>query len=228
MNCIEFEAALEHQIQARSPLDPEAIAHAAVCAECRVGWELHRQLDTIILRWRRVEKPPELLDKVLVGLAISNNMSNEEPPHRVAPLLAAVSVGSNQRVSFSRGRFGALACSLASLILAIVVFSRFGKDDNRDLAGTSRPMIDQSISANSPIDLPLTLTEVFSDLRSEYRDLASETTSVARDLVNGLPVRVEVPVRPQPDVVVFGPTANDVGRIWRPIGSRVESALSFL
>ena len=89
-------------------------------------------------------------------------------------------------------------------------------------------MIDQSISANSPIDLPLTLTEVFSDLRSEYRDLASETTSVARDLVNGLPVRVEVPVRPQPDVVVFGPTANDVGRIWRPIGSRVESALSFL
>ena len=131
-----------------------------------------------------------------------------------------------------RSGFLAVVAVAACLMLAVIFATNQADRDSAELVRVSPPSdIEKSATPTAPptpLDVSQTLTAVLSDIRSEYREMASETTSVARDLVNALPQHVTVPFPASRDEVELTPTSGDVVRIWRPISSPVESALGFL
>ena len=236
MNCIEFEAALERGIETREPLVSSAIEHAAVCSDCRIDWDIHRQLDAVIAVWRPVEPPLNLVDSdfadsVLAELTmpivtnglLANMVMNG---HRATP------VQSNSRTSASvpRGRSSgfAIASVAVCLFIAVISTTQHTRRNSLDLARADRARITVRASSQSSLDVSQTLTAVISDLRSEYREMAAETTLVARNLVNAIPHHIPVTIRSDPDEIQPRPRSSAVARIWLPIGNRVESALGFL
>jgi len=252
MNCIEFEAALELTVETRQPLDPTALKHTLECDNCRSEWEIHCQLDTAIVAWRSefgiqavtgltdqhlkalvstvhpATLPTDLCDLVLAELTMSPVMlgsseSNIGDHHQLA-------LSAKRKNSDLQRRSGVLAVvSVAICLFLVVIFASKQADRNStELAQISTPPVIEQSATPTPLDVSQTLTAVFSDIRSEYREMASETTSVARDLVNVFPQHVTVPFQASRDEVELHPTSGDVVRIWRPISSRVESALGFL
>ncbi len=253
MNCIEFEAALELSVETRQPLEFLALKHTLECESCRSDWEIHRQLDTAIGAWRsgvgiealtsltdqqlkalatgrdQVSSPAGLLDSVLAELIDpALTVAVSEPDGRTHHGLPRTALHSKSKDSNSQRRSGVLAVAsvAACLVLAVIFATNQAGRSSVEVARVSpAPAIDP---ISTTLDVSQTLTAVFSDIRSEYREMASETTSVARDLVNALPQHVTVSFPSSHDEVELRPTSEDVVRIWRPISSRVESALGFL
>ncbi len=255
MNCIEFEAALELSVETRQPLEPAAVKHTLNCDNCRSEWEIHRQLDTVIDAWRSeigIQVVAGLTDQQLKALA--STVHPATLPAGLCDLVLAeltkpalthgpakpVAIGyqhsspkalrSKPKNSDLPRRSGALAIAsvAACLFLAVIFATNQAGRDSRELVKVAPPTFVEQPIASVPLDVSQTLTAVFSDIRSEYREMASETTSVARDLVSVFPQHVSVPFQASHDEVELRPTSGDVVRIWRPISSQVESALGFL
>jgi len=240
MNCIEFEAAVEHAVETREPLAPTMLEHTSTCTDCRQFWEVQQQLDAVIVAWRSAKPPVELVGAVLVELA---KPFGADSLRRIESRLEQDDLWANEVISGSRtnaiqapsattrkSQSGHLAmASVAACVAFAVVFAtQFSGQDRHELARAPQTrMIDRN-DVNAPVDVSSTLTAVFSDLRSEYREMASETTSVAREMVNAIPHRVPVSALPVRDEIDLRPNPSDVVRMWQPIGSRVESALGFL
>ena len=175
--------------------------------------------------------PAGLRDSVLAELidpALTSALS--EPDAMTYHGLPRTAIHSKPKDSDSQRRSGILAVAsvAACLVLAVIFATNQAGRSSVDLARVSpTPPIEQPITF-TPLDVSQTLTAVFSDIRSEYREMASETTAVARDLVNVFPQHVSVPFQASHDELELRPTSGDVVRIWRPISSQVESALGFL
>ena len=91
----------------------------------------------------------------------------------------------------------------------------------------------QQLTEPDGVDVSETLTAVLSDLQSEYQEMATETSSAASDLAKVIPVGSNplshyVPEHPYPEDFKIRPTSVDAARIWRPISTKVETALGFL
>ena len=252
MNCIEFEAALELSVETRQPLEPAALNHTLNCDNCRSEWEIYRQLDTAIDAWRSeigIQGLTSLTDQQLKALASTVHPATLPADLgdlvlaelTMSPIMLGSSesnVGDHQQFALcskrknfeSQRRSGvlAIACVAACLFLAVIFATNQAGRNSGELVHISpSPVVEQPI-ASTLLDVSQTLTAVFSDIRSEYREMASVTTSVARDLVNVFPQPVTVPFQASHDEVELRPTSGDVVRIWRPISSQVESALGFL
>jgi hypothetical protein len=252
MNCIEFEGAMELSVETRQPLEPAALNHTLDCENCRSEWDIHRQLDTVIEVWRSevgLQAVSGLTDQQLKALASTVHPATlpadlcdlvlaefKMPPvrHRSSELnvgdhqqLAVCSI-SKESDSPRRSGLLAIASVAACLFLAVIFATNQPRRNSVELAQLAPPPVIEQPIASTPLDVSQTLTAVFSDIRSEYREMASETTSVARDLVNVFPQHVTVPFQASHNELELRPTSGDVVRIWRPISSQVESALGFL
>ncbi len=246
MNCIEFEAALEQAVERHEPLDPATLEHTNHCAGCRVVWEQHQRLDAAIVAWRFAAPPAGLVDSILAELAkpvasvdlddqeffvdVDVDANDEElvtdgthSARRVSKFAPMNSVAGRSR---SRGL--AIASAAACLLVAVISLYQFSGKNGQEVVRRSPDRITRPMVADVAMDLPGTLTAVLSDLRTEYREMASETTSVAREIVKAIPRPVSVSVMPDTDEIQLHPNSNDMARIFSPIGSRVESAFGFL
>ncbi len=252
MNCIEFEAALEISVEMRLPLEPAALNHTLNCDHCRSEWEIHCQLDSAIDAWRwnaGIQAVGGLADHQLKALASTVHLVT--PPSDLCDLVLAeltmspVSLGSfksdardHQQLALrskpknsdsrSRSGFLAVASAAACVVLTVIFATNRAGRSSAELARVSTPPAIEQPTNPTSLDVSKTLTAVLSDIRSEYREMANETTSVARDLVNVFPQHVTVPFPSSPNEVELHPTSGDVVRIWHPISSQVESALGFL
>ena len=211
MNCIEFEAELENQVETRCAITLAAMEHASQCPECRVAWQIHQQLEVAIAAWQPVEGSSDLSDRVLMQLQM------KDP-----------GAFSNASVPASNRKFSVLVATVVCLLIVIVHLKDFSGNHSNQLAQRSPTTVRETDVSNPQLDVSETLSEVFSDLRSEYREIASETRSAAMDLVNRLPGQMDIFIPAERDDVVVPSTTNDVSRFWAPIGSRVETALGFL
>ncbi|MEI8021487.1 MAG: hypothetical protein WCH39_24975 [Schlesneria sp.] len=232
-----------------------ALKHTLECESCRREWEIHCQLDTVIDAWRSeigiqaltgltdqqmkafaagidpASLPAGLRDSVLAELidpALTRGLSQPDAGTHHGLPRTAIHSKSEDSDSLRRSGILAVASVAACLALAVIFATNQARRSSFDLARVSpAPAIEQPITV-TPLDVSQTLTAVFSDIRSEYREMASETTAVARDLVNVFPQHVSVPFQATHDELELHPTSGDVVRIWRPISSQVESALGFL
>jgi hypothetical protein len=227
MNCIEFEAALEYQIESRMEIDPLTMEHVGQCPQCQIAWQIHQQLDAAIVAWRPVEASAGLVDKVLAELMAA--MPDLQTVRTTGDRVTSSRQIETSRTSLAFGhRSTALVASAACLMMAVVFLTQL---ERRELPGIVRRSHSSGRKvevAQAPLDVSLTLSEVLSDLRSEYHEMATETKSAAMELVNGIPRQIEIPRGPDADEILVRPISSDVSRIWRPIGSRVETALGFL
>ncbi len=179
--------------------------------------------------------PAELCDLVLAELlspAIAYGAAKPDlTSHQLLPPRGLRSKSKENDIR-RLSSFLAVASVAACLLLAVIFATNQADRNSAELARVSAPsVIQQPITppaTPTSLDVSQTLTAVLSDIRSEYRDMASETTSVARDLVNALPQHVIIPFPASRDEVELTPSSGDVVRIWRPISSQVESALGFL
>ena len=218
MNCTEFEAALASSVETRQPLTTTAREHVTVCTECRIDFDVQQQLNAVIDVWRPVAPPLLLVSAVLSELAMQS-----------AAGIPSVAIAAERPTSrrIQSGRL-AIASVATCLVLALVIGSRQTGRNPADLAQVRLPQRADRISADEPLDVAETLTAVFSGLRSEYREMANDTTGVARELANALPQHVTIPAIPVRDEFERPRVAGNVARMWSPIGSRVENALGFL
>lgn len=235
MNCIEFEAALAGQRDASSPLSPEAIEHLSDCSECFQQWTLNPQMNTAIQAWRSVTDVPDLADRVLVELANSSEQPSTarlfDRSGTVTQPLRSGPSGDRNAVATGRGRLALFASIAACTIVVVAGLTQRGPQGGVELARQPN-----SRAAASPMESPLvevssSLSEVFSDLGSEYREIARETSLAARDLARVLPQVSDVTPRLDSSDESESETqgvSTDPSKIWRPISSRVETALGFL
>lgn len=243
MNCIEFESAVERAVETRMPLPSALLEHAARCAECQKLWEQQRQLDEAITAWRSVMPRKSLADAVLAELALPVRLDNQDVLDDFAicdeseislvdlkPQSFAMPVRSATEAKQRSGLL-ALTSVAACMIVAVVFTSQYARrdlDPARNLA-SERPKSQSDLKVvESNVDVSSTLTAVFSDLQSEYRGMADETTAVAREMVNAIPHPIAVSVLPDSDPISLHPNPDDLGRMWKPIGAGVESAFGFL
>ena len=243
MNCIEFEAAIEHAVEVRQRLPSVSLEHTASCADCQALLERHRQLDTAIVAWRASKPRPGLADAVLAELALPVRLGDRDAMEDLKnyndfssveavfePRSVSVQIDSRAK---RKARPAQLAMvSVAACLFAAVVFvTRYAgrnHQNGHEMTRISPVQVREFAVVDQPPDVSGTLTAVFSDLRSEYREMASETSAVAREMVNAIPHRVSVSALPDPDEIRLHSSSNEMGSIWKPIGNRVESALGFL
>lgn len=242
MNCTEFEAAIERSVENRqslvaSELLTPLLQHAETCVACRAILDQQQQLELAIKAWRSAQPPAALLDAVLTEL--TNPIWDEDP--EIVHLPDYLNDGSvSAEIPFDRvstpikpptdrsSRAAGWAVVSAAVCLFIVT-SIVVNTSNRsaDRARTASPRT--TTVAATPVDVSGTLTAVLSDLQSEYQELASETTSVARDVVNAIPAApTTVSVLTGSEEIEFLPDSSGVVRMWQPIGSSVETAFGFL
>jgi hypothetical protein len=232
MNCTRFNDAFKRSIEMRGPLEAEANDHLAECADCRLEWQTQSQLDLMIARWQTVGLTRDFADPVLAELA-RLDVATKLPESnliadRDATTTRSIVSGLNGSVSRPGMRLGVLGSVAASLMAATLFFSQFERQPTELLTGVPPVIPRDSAIAEVRLDVSQTLSEVLADLRSEYREVADETRSVALDLVNSIPGRVEIPDQSMLSDIEIPTTPRDVGQMWRPIGSRVETALGFL
>ena len=214
MNCSELEDAIDQCVETHQSLSVSAQSHIADCAECRAVWERFQILDTAIVAWRPVKQSAGLVDAVLAELA--------------APVVVTVkaTVPSDKRRAV-RSSTAALFSVAVCLCIAILVFVQ--KPVIVDgLARTNHSTTIETVTNDLPLSVSQTLTSVLSDLRSEYRELANETTSAARELVSSIPHSVSVSLTTDSIDTDPLPTSEDVARAWKPFGRGVEHALGFI
>jgi hypothetical protein len=236
MNCIEFETAAERAVETRQPASAMMLEHQSTCSDCRQAWERQRQLDGVIAAWKSVRSRVDLADAVLDQLSrpdtgfdwdsdLPNNSEHYDSEHGLAVVPSSRTLATSRRAS----RSGLLVLGASAACLAIaILFTAFNSSDPHQLASRSQPVPNQRIHSDVSLDMSTSLTSVISDLQSEYRDVASETTAMAREMVDGITQPVEMSSLTTTDAVDLRPISKDVGRMLQPIGDGVESAFGFL
>ena len=246
MNCVEFESAVESAVENRQRPVRQLFEHASTCAHCRTRLSLECQLDQVIESWRSALPADGFVDRVLAEVAkpgwdddldtIAVPLELEAP--RIEDLGVASTLnrtvalaGSTVRIETSvhRSHRIALISVVACLLLVAATTSLLSTfqtgSANRPFAVTRmQPLTHDELAA---LDVSDTIAEVFSDLRSGYRDMASGTSVAARDLVDSIP-EIAAPPMPDRDDLDLLPDSGDMKRLWRPIGRRVSTALGFL
>lgn len=151
----------------------------------------------------------------------------QPPVQRVSPLHGSAGA-SPSRNREARSGLLVMATVAACLVVAVVFTAQFSRNPNHNLAQNIRFQPVNSIGSDLPVDVTGTLTTVMSDLQTEYREMANETTAMAWDMVSGIPHPVSVSTIPISDDIELLPKSDDMVRILQPIGNGVESALGFL
>jgi hypothetical protein len=220
MNCIEFEIAVEMAVEQRQPLDSALLEHAQSCPECQQVWEMHQGLESALTVWRFAEAPAGLADAVLRDLGRPELTESSE-----IPLVSLPRTSSTVRTAKSnRSSSVAILAMSACLMIAAVFVVRASRQGSVDLAQQKL----RSNDSTAAVDLPGTLTEVLSELKSEYSGMAVETTTAAREMVNAIPRPETVAMLPDADEFPLNEASSEMTRILKPIGTQVGSALGFL
>ena len=238
MNCIEFETAIERAVELREALAVAAVEHATTCSTCRQNWEIQQQLDAAIAAWRLANPSSRLVASVLDELSRSREVDDadfqgvftdaEDSESVVSTSVDAIPVvvGRRPRRATRSGRF-ALATLVACVFVVIGSMTYFSgtKTEQQldDMVDAARNRRVEMAAIDIPRNVSNTITDVLTELRSEYDDIASDTTSVARHVVNAIPSRVATSVKSVADA---GP--GKITRVWRPIGNQVKVAMGFL
>ena len=223
MNCSAFEKELENLVETRVDSLPQSVvAHVGTCDACRALYRDHQLLSVAIGRWRLVETP-SLMATTVLRQVLSEQLSS--PKFQAA------------HVSSRRGwvSVAAAACMLA--VLGIGVSLRSDSID-RSLAqkvyDRPAPIIEDSLDA--PVEVASSMAAVFDDLRTEYQELAADTTATARELAVVIPTS---PAIPWGDMGMSNIAANlavpdepqasgGVTAIGRSIGTQITQAMDFL
>lgn len=206
-----------------------------------------------------------LSEAVLKELMVPDPAERDWRPHSARVTLAQVVPAKDSQTRAPRhthaargSRAGgiALVAAASCLLFAIMIVRQTPSTDVRHSLAVAAPTLTSPAATVTPLrsrpeaglevaapDVSETLTAVFSDFQSGYREMATETTLAARDLVNSIPVK-SVPLKPLPlrsnpveetnsaslnsgEVDIILPSV-DPTRIWRPISTKVETALGFL
>ena len=199
---------------------------------------------------RRDAAPLKLAGSVLKELNISGHARTEhagtEPAEivsvefswgkdstNVAEIQPARSVSPQPLVAATPRADGiAVLVAAACLLFAVMITSQ---PSNRRLSPIPKVTVvpPQQLTEPVGVDVSETLTAVLSDLQAEYQEMATETSSAASDLAKVIPIGANplshyVPEQPYPEDFKIRPTSVDAARIWRPISTKVETALGFL
>ncbi len=213
MNCSEFDIELEQLVEARGgTLTERAVAHAAACAGCRQQWYDQCLVDAALLAWRPVRSPSSLTESVLGQLL-------EE---RTRP------AGSPQTMTRSEARLGWMAVSAAAAcllaVLGIGMATRSASIDRnlaRHQSGHPTRMIQPPVHTSAPIEVASSMAAVLNDLRTEYRELAAETSATAREFAVVLP---EAPAAPWAELGLSDMGSKTVGSTDHSAGNAVDKA----
>ena len=233
MNCIEFEYAAEYATAMREPLPEAVLAHARACSHCQRIWALNHQLDEIISAWRQTPPPVGLVDAVLAKLADPTFASEpqdlsdlrSEPlvvrhRHESAPVRRSNRTQAVAVVSMA-------SCLFVAMTGLLYLFSETDHSGNRLTRSAAAPVAIE-VTTDASYDVSNKLVGVLTGIRSEYHEIASETSSAARDLVTSIPLRVAESVLPATEEFEMIPDGNNVKQIFQPIGKRVGRAFGFL
>lgn len=252
MSCFEFESAIEHAVESRTLLDDRAVAHAKSCDACQSVLLRNQHLDVIVNTWQLFQPPANLVDLVLDDLATpiwmdaaqlsadlteSDLWESAEFQIRPAPVVSPVSLKPAHAVNpvykERSAKSGILAVS--ALAACLMMFGMVLMNSKKSLevgedafAKAAARRWARSNRSDVQYDVSTTLAEVFSGIQSEYREMASETQTAAREIANSISYPAAPPVITEPENIELLPDAEDVGRILKPIGSRVATALDFL
>lgn len=247
MNCVEFESAVEFAVEERQPLAEHVYEHASACAQCQTLLSLQFQLNLAIDAWQSSERPSEgFVDRVLAEVsrpAWDDDSDLEDiPTIRHAPRLerpaiqspsipnAKIGVAPETLEKAARRSHQMALSSVVACLLLVAVTTSFISTSQHDMFGglltfhRVQPLTHDELAM---LDVSDTIAEVFSDLKSGYREMASETSVAAREIVEAMP-EMATPPLPATDDLDLLPDSSDMKRLWRPIGSRVSTALGFL
>lgn len=233
MNCVEFESAVEHAVEARAPLAEAAVAHAKVCSHCQQIWALNQQLDQIIGVWQQSSPPAGFVDSVIAKLTDPTYASEPRDLSDLGLDLRPQPIRTPQcpfPVRRSTRTQMVAVVSMASCLLVAVIGLLYLTSESNPLANqlAKSDAFPIEVTTDASYNVSDRLAGVISGIRSEYREIASGTTSAAREIVTSIPLRVAESVLPDAEDFEMIPDANDVKRILQPIGARVGSAFSFL
>lgn len=220
MNCSEFEAAVDQLVESRGrDLSGDAAVHQRTCPACGRLWQDTCLLEAAITAWRPVETPVAMTDRVMQGLFA------DASPAKVV-MLPDSSAGQT-----SAGRW-VVAASVACVLLAGWMAAR-NSDDGRSArlaSGVHRGvLIEQTpVVAALPAEVSQSVTALLTDLNTEYRGLAAETSATARDIAAVLPSPIlwPDPVSTTPAEEEPSPSTGTV--IGRSIGDQIGQAIGFL
>lgn len=224
MNCSEFESNLEELVEARNETLSDSLAtHVRECTACGQRWRDQQLLAAAVRAWRPVVVPQLLAESVL------KQLDREHQPRRA----------SDTRPGTRTGTRWIVVTVAAACLLMLFGF------------GVSRPTRPTgpggSLAGRTPEsqEVASSVVAVFQDLRSEYRELAAETSATARDFAVVLPVPSNAPwaemgladptTKPV-DTTDSSPDENignqrppgAVTVLGRSIGSQISQAMDFL
>lgn len=212
MNCTEFESAIESCVEERKSLAANATEHLATCAHCQMIFEQHQQLDAAILVWRFPVPSAGLADAVLRDLAVpagkldpafNENLDDwrDDGVERGSRtrLVSNLSIARAQ-TQFRRVSVVAVVACLCVGVISAIVFS--GIHARRPLDTLANQQNQSKVSAeivDGSVDVSSAITQVLFDLKSEYGQVANQTTSAAREIVRAIPPRPAVGAILSPD-----------------------------
>ena len=213
MNCSEFDIELEHLVESRGgTLTEGAVAHAAACAGCRQQWYDQRLVDAALLAWRPVRSPDSLTESVL-GQLLGERTRPAGLPHTMTRAEARLGWMAVSAVA---------ACLLA--VLGIGMATRSGPIDRslaRHQSGHPTRMIQPPVHVSDPVEVASTMAAVLNDLRTGYRELAAETSAIAREFAVVLP---ETPAVPWAELGLSDTGSKTVGSTDHSSGNVVDMA----
>jgi hypothetical protein len=220
MNCSDFERELDLLVETRgADISGPGAAHAAECQQCRTRWAEHRLLERAVSAWK-VIPAVSMVDAVLEQCTETVLM-----PPRVPP-------------STSRGVHWAAVAMVAACLLIVVGIGVIPSPDAGP--GSHGATNEASVSRAEPIEVASSVAAVLDDFRTEYRDMAAETSATARDLAGVIPVASVSTWSPAgfADPLPGAVSSNDlpeqskspgaVTEIGRSIGTQLVQAIDFL
>jgi len=229
MNCSEFEIELEQLVESRAlALSDPAATHVGQCAGCGQRWNDHRLIESALLSWRQVTPHmPSMADHLI-------HQFREE---QVARLKPTSGVGPRSVDTGRRWTAVVVAAACVLMTFGAGILLNFEPGDRRVVQSPTVPVVPSPES--SPVGVASSVVAVFDDLRTEYQELAAETSATARGFVVALP---PAPVGPWPDP---GPKVNTesthesgderaqtssgaVSDLGRSIGTQISQAMDFL
>ncbi len=234
MNCLEFSATLEDQVEHGTSADSaELRAHRSECAACRRLWEQMRSLDEAIGAWRSSVPACDVADSVLADFAGERSRNLEVTRFKPQPLPAP------RRTRTWLAGLVALAGAVAlSLVIPAVWRPNGGQPNNHVVI---QPVEGNSVAQRIAISVPTQVAAEDSEVEVRalvheagvaYLELAESTASAFRDAADLLP-----PVSPVTSIESHVPESpitpgtqwiDDLGGGLKPIGSSVSQAFDFL
>jgi predicted anti-sigma-YlaC factor YlaD len=237
MNCAEFEAELQRQLDCRTlALEKHVDEHLQTCDLCRETWNRNRLLVDAISSWREQLPDADLVDAVVANqLASPASGEGRTPTKPDIAVRPATSEGlprltTARRISASprraRWALAALTSGLGALV-AISSFSPLGQPPGgtTDKMATARAVGD--VSRLSADDRELAL---LNRAGAAYKTLATSAAGVLEDFASiVLPVRLADGVGAPNAIDGTGDRLIDgLPHPLRPIGQGLGDAFDFL